>query len=447
MVSIVILASGFSKRMNENKLLLEYKGLPLIEWVIRNAKNSKADEVLIVYKDDEVKKIAERYSVKPIYNINPEYGQSQSIKLGFENVNVKDGVMFLPGDMPLFSCDYINNLIDEYEKNKEITVPFILNTIKAPCIFPYIYKDEFLDLKGDIGGKVIIKRFEEKLNRVYFKDIKIFYDVDYKEDIKRLDKKLVLIKGAGEIASGVALRLKRCGFDIIMTEIEKPSTIRRKVAFASCIYEKECSVEGVFAKYVKRIEDIERVLKDDKIPVIVDESLKILDYLNVDVLIDATLSKKNLGTKIDMAPITIGLGPGFEAGVDVKAVVETNRGHFLGRVYYTGKAQENTGVPGEILGYTIERVLKAPKDGKVKLIKDIGDVVKKGDLILMVDDVKVEAKIDGVIRGLIKDGYFVHEGMKIGDIDPRGNVDYCFKVSEKALAIAGGVLEAILGGF
>nr|WP_242822580.1 selenium-dependent molybdenum cofactor biosynthesis protein YqeB [Caloramator australicus] len=260
---------------------------------------------------------------------------------------------------------------------------------------------------------------------------------------------MVLIKGAGDIASGVALRLKRCGFKIIMTEIERPSVIRRRVAFASCVYEKSIKVEDTEGILVEKLTDIERAWREDKIPVLIDENLSILNHLNVDVLVDAVLAKKNLGTKIDMAPITIGLGPGFEAGVDVNAVVETNRGHYLGRVYLKGRAEENTGIPGDVLGYREERVIRSPKEGKVKLIKDIGDYVKKGYEILYVDDTLVTASIDGVIRGLIMDGYEVYENMKIGDIDPRGNKEHCYTVSDKALAVAGGVLEAIfmLGGF
>jgi len=449
MVSIVILASGFSRRMNKDKLLLKYKDLPLIEWTIKNAAKSKAGEIIVVYRDERVKEIATKYKAKCIFNPNAHLGQSEGIKLGLREIELKDGVMFLPGDMPLFKGEDIDRLIDEYEREKKIIIPTCLFEFRSPIIFPFRFSEKFFDLQGDRGGKTFLKDFSHSIKEVHFKDVKIFQDVDVEKDLKDLDKRIVLIKGAGDIASGVALRLKRCGFKIIMTEIERPSVIRRRVAFASCVYEKSIKVEDTEGILVEKLTDIERAWREDKIPVLIDENLSVLNHLNVDVLVDAVLAKKNLGTKIDMAPITIGLGPGFEAGVDVNAVVETNRGHYLGRVYLKGRAEENTGIPGDVLGYREERVIRSPKGGKVKLIKDIGDYVKKGDEILYVDDVLVTASIDGVIRGLIMDGYEVYENMKIGDIDPRGNKDHCYTVSDKALAVAGGVLEAIfmLGGF
>nr|WP_057977028.1 selenium-dependent molybdenum cofactor biosynthesis protein YqeB [Caloramator mitchellensis] len=253
----------------------------------------------------------------------------------------------------------------------------------------------------------------------------------------------VIIRGAGDIASGVALRLFRCGFNIIMLETNNPSVIRRRVAFASAVFNKEADVEGVKG-ILAGYSDIESIWRIGAIPVIIDENLDILNHIEVDILIDAILAKKNLGMMKSMAPLTIGLGPGFEAGVDVHAVIETNRGHNLGRVYYKGFAEKNTGTPGDVLGFKEERVLRAPCNGKVILVKDIGDFVKKGETLLMVNELEVKSKIDGIVRGIIKDGYEVLEGMKIGDVDPRGKKEYCFTVSEKALAIAGGVLEAIL---
>lgn len=255
---------------------------------------------------------------------------------------------------------------------------------------------------------------------------------------------VVLIKGAGEMASAVAHRLYRCGFQIIMTELEKPSMVRRKVSFGNCIFEGSWQVEDVESKRAGNLKEIREALARRKIPVVIDEKCKISQILNPDIVVDAILAKKNIGTTIKDAQIVIGLGPGFEAGKDVHAVIETMRGHDLGRVIIKGTAQKNTGTPGPIQGITDDRVLRAPRAGVVKNILDIGSLVKKGDIIGSVTDRPVFAKVDGVLRGLIHDGLTVIAGQKIGDIDPRGQIDYCNTISDKGRTISGGVLEAIL---
>ncbi|AEE90621.1 Selenium-dependent molybdenum hydroxylase system protein, YqeB family [Tepidanaerobacter acetatoxydans Re1] len=255
---------------------------------------------------------------------------------------------------------------------------------------------------------------------------------------------VVLIKGAGEMASAVAHRLYRSGFQIIMTEVEKPLMVRRHVSFGNCIFEGNWQVEGVESKQVRDLKEIRDALAGRKIPVLIDEKCEISRALSPNVIVDAILAKKNTGTTIKDAQVVIGLGPGFEAGKDVHAVIETMRGHDLGRVILKGAAQKNTGTPGPIQGITDDRVLRAPRAGVVKNILDIGSLVKKGDIIGSVADRPVFAKIDGVLRGLIYDGLTVIAGQKIGDIDPRGQIDYCNTISDKGRTISGGVLEAIL---
>ncbi|QEK13063.1 EF2563 family selenium-dependent molybdenum hydroxylase system protein [Crassaminicella thermophila] len=257
-------------------------------------------------------------------------------------------------------------------------------------------------------------------------------------------KYIVIIKGGGDIATAVAYKLFRAGFKVIITELEKPMMVRRTVSFANCIYEKEWTVEGVTSAFAEKEKDIERILKSGKIPVFVDPACKILEKIQPTILIDAILAKKNCGTQITDAPIVIALGPGFTAGLDVDAVIETNRGHQLGRILFEGKADANTGVPGPIKGYTIERVLRAPCMGIVKNHVEIGDFINKGERICSVGDLVVNAEIDGVVRGLIKDGLFVKKNEKIGDIDPRKDKKYCSLISDKGRNVAGGVLEAIL---
>jgi len=262
---------------------------------------------------------------------------------------------------------------------------------------------------------------------------------------KNMDEIVVLIRGAGEMASGVVHRLHQSHFKVCMTEIPQPLAVRREVAFSEAIYEGEKEVEGVRAKLISKLEEVESTWKKGNIPILVDlDGKKTRNFLKPDVVGDAIMAKRNLGTHISDAPLVIGLGPGFTAGKDVHLVVETNRGHNLGRVISKGAAEADTGIPGEIGGYTIERLLRTMKKGIFHPQKSIGERVNKGSVVAVVDDFPVIAKISGVVRGLLRDGVEVRKGMKVGDIDPRGKRELCFTISDKARAIGGGVLEAIL---
>jgi len=258
-----------------------------------------------------------------------------------------------------------------------------------------------------------------------------------------MDKK-IWIRGAGDLATGIALRLYRSGFDIVMSDIAVPTTVRRTVAFSPAVYTGETSVEGITGKLCENISMIDTVMESGCIPVIVDPSGEIMKEYKPDIIVDAIIAKTNIGTKITDADIVIGVGPGFEAGVDCHAVVETKRGHNLGRVLWSGSAYPNTGVPGNIGGYTVERIIRATADGVFRAKVNIGDYVKAGDLLAYCDETPVYANIDGIVRGLLQDGVKVKTGMKSGDVDPRAEKEYGFTVSDKASAIGGGVLEAIL---
>ena len=238
---------------------------------------------------------------------------------------------------------------------------------------------------------------------------------------------LVLIRGAGDLASGIALRLFHAGLSVIMTEIARPTTIRRTVAFSQAVAQGKTQVEDVTARLCQ-VEDVAGVLAAGEIPVVVD----------------AILAKKNLGTAITDAPVVIGVGPGFTAGVDCHAVVETMRGHTLGRVIWKGSALPNTNIPGLIGGFAGERVLRAPADGIFQPALEIGALVKAGDVAGYVGEKAMVCTIDGVLRGILPPDTPVRKGMKSGDVDPRGCVENCTTASDKALAIGGGVLEAIL---
>ena len=253
----------------------------------------------------------------------------------------------------------------------------------------------------------------------------------------------VVIRGAGDLASGVALRLWRAGMDVVLLDVEKPTAIRRTVAFSEAIVHGEQRVEDVTAR-LAAVETVEETLAAGCIPVLVDPEGRSIQKLKPDALVDAILAKRNLGTGIRDAPVVIGVGPGFTAGVDCHAVVETMRGHSLGRVIREGSAIPNTGIPGLIGGFAGERVLRAPAAGLFHPLRDIGDAVTEGEILATVEGKPIIATLTGTLRGILPEGTEVFPGMKAGDIDPRCQRSHCFTASDKALAVGGGVLEAIL---
>ncbi|MBC8015363.1 MAG: EF2563 family selenium-dependent molybdenum hydroxylase system protein [Sporomusaceae bacterium] len=256
-------------------------------------------------------------------------------------------------------------------------------------------------------------------------------------------RELVIIRGAGDLATGIAHRLFRSGFKILMTELAQPMVIRRTAAFAEAVFSGQMIVEDVVAVKTE-MADVLQVIHKGQIPVVVDPQGLVISMYKPLAVVDAILAKRNMGTQLTDAPIVIGVGPGFTAGGDVHAVVESMRGHYLGRVITEGQALPNTGVPGEIGGYTKERILRAPCQGIFTGVSRIGDRVTAGGVVAYVGDQPVIAGITGILRGLLHDKLVVNAGMKIGDIDPRCIPEHCFSISDKARAIGGGVLEAIL---
>ncbi len=254
---------------------------------------------------------------------------------------------------------------------------------------------------------------------------------------------LVIIRGGGDLASGVAVRLFHSGFKIIILETKHPQAIRLPVSFANAVYHGFCSIENIEGVLAQTNEHAKEVIDSRRIAVLIDPFGIAIEQYKPLVLIDAIMAKRNLGTRKDQAPFVIGLGPGFQAGVDVDAVIETKRGHYLGKVIYQGSALADTGIPGEIKGESEKRLLRAPVDGQIIQAHKIGDLVQTGDIIARINDIPVRAELSGVLRGLIYPNTQVNKGMKVGDIDPRGIKDYCFTVSDKALSVGGGALEAI----
>lgn len=255
---------------------------------------------------------------------------------------------------------------------------------------------------------------------------------------------LILLKGAGDLGTGVAWRLHRAGFPVVVTELAQPLVVRRTVAFASAVYDGAITVEGVTAQRAESFAHARDLLAQKIIPALIDPDTRAREFFAPRVLIDAVMAKRNTGAQITDAPFVLALGPGFTPGVDCHAVIETKRGHNLGRVWWNRPAEANTNTPGEIGGKGADRVLRAPVAGVVQKRLEIGDWVARGQVIAQVDDADVVAPFDGLLRGLVHDGLRVPAGIKIGDVDPRAERDACFTISDKALAIGGGALEAVL---
>ena len=276
-----------------------------------------------------------------------------------------------------------------------------------------------------------------------------------------MNKKILIIcRGGGDLATGIVHRLFRAGFPVLVLETDSPAAIRRQVSFSEAVYDGTATVEGVTAERIASANraSVNHVLEEGRVPILVDPEGSSIPLLKPDIVVDAILAKKNLGTAKEMAPLVIGVGPGFTAGEDVDLVVESMRGHNLARIFTTGAALPNTGIPGNIGGFTKERVLHAEAAGYMKNIRQIGDIVEKGEEIAriyekMTEDgtfsgsyVSVEASISGMIRGLIREGYHFQKGFKIADIDPReSELANCFTISDKARSIGGSVLEAVCG--
>lgn len=254
--------------------------------------------------------------------------------------------------------------------------------------------------------------------------------------------KLAIVRGGGDLATGIIYRLWKVGFSVLSLEIPAPLVVRRTVSVASAVFDGEIAIEDMKAVRIGSLKDF--TYDRSKVSVLVDPEGRSISELRPGILVDAIMAKRNLGTKKDMAPFVIGIGPGFSAPEEVDAVIETKRGHYLGRVIRNGSAIPNTGVPGLIRGYTVERLLRSPGEGYVVPVKRIGDSVMPGDVVAHVEGIPVCSQIEGILRGLIHPSVVVTKGLKIGDIDPRGEREHCFSITDKALAIAGGVLEVIM---
>jgi xanthine dehydrogenase accessory factor len=255
---------------------------------------------------------------------------------------------------------------------------------------------------------------------------------------------IAIIRGGGDLASGVAVRLRRSGIQVVITELSQPLAVRRWVSFAQAVYDREITIEGIQAVLTDNLETVRNLIQNNRIPVLIDPNAGLRAQLQAQVLVDGRMTKLPPDLGMEAAPLVVGLGPGFTAGENCHAVIETKRGPFLGRVYWQGSAEPDSGLPDMVANHQFDRVLRAPMTGVIQAHARIGDHLEKGMIIAEVGSKPVFAPFSGMLRGLLKDGLLISEGVKIGDLDPRDDQRLCELVSDKALSVGGGVLEAIL---
>ena len=416
-------------------------------------------EKIVVTQYEEIREAAQQAGLGCRINKEPELGISHSIRLGVEAVEelskggTQDAILFVVCDQPELTEEVFYGLIRSYEaSSKRIACVADGERLGNPVIFESAYWEELKSLCEEQGGKTVLKRHREDVELYQVKDGKKLRDIDCLWDLKPL----VVVRGGGDLATGTIHKLYEEGYRVAVLETEHPACIRRQVSFCEAIYEGKIEVEGVTAVHIEEAEEdalynaVEKAWARGEIPVLKDPSGHVIETLQPEVVVDAILAKRNLGTTKEMAPLTIGLGPGFTAGQDVDIVIETMRGEHLGKIYRTGSAIPNTGIPGVIAGYSKERVIHAPASGKFQPRKRIGDMVKTDEVLGVIipeeqqGEVPVFASMTGLLRGMIKEGYLVKKGLKIMDIEPRmDEKELCFLISDKAKCVGESVYQVI----
>lgn len=416
-------------------------------------------EKIVVTQYEEIREAAQQAGLGCRINKEPELGISHSIRLGVEAVEelskggTQDAILFVVCDQPELTEEVFYGLIRSYEaSSKRIACVADGERLGNPVIFESAYWEELKSLCEEQGGKTVLKRHREDVELYQVKDGKKLRDIDCLWDLKPL----VVVRGGGDLATGTIHKLYEEGYRVAVLETEHPACIRRQVSFCEAIYEGKIEVEGVTAVHIEEAEEdalynaVEKAWARGEIPVLKDPFGHVIETRQPEVVVDAILAKRNLGTTKEMAPLTIGLGPGFTAGQDVDIVIETMRGEHLGKIYRTGSAIPNTGIPGVIAGYSKERVIHAPASGKFQPRKRIGDMVKTDEVLGVIipeeqqGEVPVFASMTGLLRGMIKEGYLVKKGLKIMDIEPRmDEKELCFLISDKAKCIGESVYQVI----
>lgn len=461
-IHAILLAAGNSRRFDGNKLLYPYRGKPMYRHILERISEAAVSEEckmgirVLISQYEEILKEGREEGYLCLKNTKPEQGISRSIRMGIEAVEESesyepgDGILFSVCDQPKLTLETLKRLMESFASSGKgicaVAAAGDETKMGNPVIFSDRYWGELKCLMKDQGGKVVVKKHLEDTVSVPAGDEAELWDIDYRADLKPF----VIVRGGGDLATGTAHRLHREGCRVLILETKRPACIRRQVSFCEAVYEGSMEVEGVTAVRMDGRSDLkkemEKVWAEGKIPVLVDPAGRSIENLHPDVLVDAILAKKNLGTTKEMAPLTIGLGPGFTAGQDVDVVIETMRGSTLGKIYKEGSAIPNTGVPGMVAGYSKERVIHAPGSGTFQPERAIGDLVAKGDVLgfLMPDHIPVTASMPGLLRGMIREGYPVTRGLKIMDIEPRiEERALCFQISDKAKKIGDSVYQVI----
>lgn len=464
-ISAIVMASGYSQRMGRNKLKLPLMGRPMYQHVMLLLQQAQQAgliaETLVVSCDSELLEDARYFGLKPVVNPQPFVGKSASVKAGVKAAAPGNALGFFVADQPLMSLETLRALCAFYQQDPHtIAYPVYGGRRANPMIFPPECAGDLMALEEDQGGIAIFDRWKHAgLER---QDSWETFDVDtpsqYEEITGRLARQhlpactgpLCILRGAGDISTGVIQALVHANFRCLALELPHPLTIRRTVALSEAVFTGKTQVEDIEGILCTGKPGMEAVWEQGGCALAVDPDASWIEKLHPDVVIDASLAKRDIGTRHSMAPVTAALGPGYVAGAphnpraQVDVVIETNRGHNLGRMILEGPATPNTGIPGNIAGYAKERVIHAPAAGIMNNLVDIGQLVRQGQIIAYVTNTPVVSKLDGLLRGLLRPGLDVSQGLKIADVDPRGaSVDYR-SISDKARNLGGSTLQAVL---
>ncbi len=445
-LTAIVLAAGSSRRMGTDKLALTLDGERMLYRALASLVCSARINNVVLVVQPEFSWPDGPVNCQVVANSDFEQGMGSSLAAGVRAAPADaDAYLIALADMPNLSMLTLHRLIDTFTNSRKgIVRPLYQGRAGHPVIIDRAYREQLLAITGDVGAREVLKNHRDDVHELLLDDPAVVHDIDNPEDLEARSVK-VLVKGAGEMASAVAHQLFTCGFQVMMTDLERPTTIRRAVAFSSAIQRGEVEVEGVHARgFGLQHTDAATGFAGRYIPVFVDPRCELAGRWRPDVVIDGRLLKRNTDTKITDARFVIGLGPGFTAGADVHLVVETNRGHDLARLIRLGQAQANTSTPGTINGHSTARILRSPATGIFDTNAEIGDRVEAGDVVGRVRGQALRTSISGVLRGLIHPRYEVGEGQKIGDVDPRGHASYCSTISEKARAIGGASLLAVV---
>lgn len=469
-VAAILLAAGSSRRFGGQKLLAPWRGRPLYEHALEALLASPAVTEIIVVVQPGFAVPPARQRCRFIENPEHAEGMGASLRAGVRAAPADaEAYLVALADMPRITPELVAALVAGHAAaGRPIMVPVHGGRRGHPVVMGRELREALLAVTGDVGAREIIRAHPGWVAELETADEAVVFDVDLPADLvvgedavarperahgrpgsrersRNGGRESVLIKGAGEQASATAHRLFRCGYRVAMTDLERPTAIRRTVAFCTAIYEGEIEVEGVRGVRATAEEVVAGAADGwPHIPVCVDPASRLVALWRPDVVVDARILKTNLDNRRDDAPLVIGLGPGLVAGRDVHFVVETMRGHDLGRIIANGPSSSDTGEPGEIGGYTHERVVRAPVDGVFTSSRRIGERVASGEVLGSVAGVEMKAQIAGVLRGLLWPGLPVTEGFKVADVDPRGDASMCTTLSDKARIISGSVLEIVV---